>query len=83
MLVHKLSNILEYMLYSEYFEKTKELQYVGFKKFHPHDSHSIIRIALKEPNEDKVSVYINDCQQRLQVIYQNIQKRFDSLDDDN
>jgi len=74
---YTIGKILEYMLYSEYFEKSQELHYVGFKKYHPHDTHSIIRIALKEPDEDRVQVYINDCQQRLQAIYREIQANFE------
>tara|TARA_Y100000590_G_scaffold429643_1_gene542409 strand:- start:1036 stop:1575 length:540 start_codon:yes stop_codon:yes gene_type:complete len=80
---YTIGKILEYMLYSEFFENTKELQYIGFKKFHPHDSHCIIRIALKEPDEDRIQGYITASIQQLQEIYQNIQKNFEHSDVDS
>jgi DNA-directed RNA polymerase alpha subunit/DNA-directed RNA polymerase subunit L len=40
--------VMERMLYDMYYEGEKTLSYVGFKKYHPHDSYSIIRIAHKE-----------------------------------
>lgn len=43
---------LEYFLYSKYYEDEKLLSFCGFKKFHPHDTHSVIRIAFNE-NADK------------------------------
>ena len=52
---HTLGNILNYVLYSTYYNsETKILSYVGFVKMHPHDNDSIIRIAFidsasKEP----------------------------------
>jgi DNA-directed RNA polymerase alpha subunit len=39
---------LQYILYKTFFEKEKKIKYCGFKKFHPHDEDSIIRIALVE-----------------------------------
>tara|TARA_Y100000992_G_scaffold302686_1_gene278370 strand:- start:257 stop:1360 length:1104 start_codon:yes stop_codon:yes gene_type:complete len=47
---------LEYILYSEYFEKGK-ISFCGYKKLHPHDNFSTIRLAFNEQVND---VYIKD-----------------------
>jgi DNA-directed RNA polymerase subunit L len=39
---------IEYLLYVKFYEGIKILTYCGYKKMHPHDSDSIIRLAYKE-----------------------------------
>jgi hypothetical protein len=36
------------MFYAD--ETNEELVYIGFKKYHPHDSFSVIRMAFKNPS---------------------------------
>ena len=48
---YTIGKVLEYLLYSKFFENTKILSYCGFKKFHPHDTYSIIRVAYNEPTD--------------------------------
>jgi DNA-directed RNA polymerase subunit L len=43
---YTLGKVLEYFLYERYFQGTKEFTFCGFKKLHPHDTDSIIRIAM-------------------------------------
>ena len=45
--------ILQYMLYQHFHEKENIITFVGFKKFHPHDSHSIIRVAFKSKDSNE------------------------------
>ena len=45
---YTIGNILNYELYSIFYTDLKMLDYVGFKKLHPHDSDSIVRIALTD-----------------------------------
>lgn len=45
---YTIGKILEFILYETYFEKNPILSYCGFKKFHPHDNYSIIRLAYKD-----------------------------------
>tara|TARA_B100000035_G_C21025500_1_gene566036 strand:+ start:218 stop:1321 length:1104 start_codon:yes stop_codon:yes gene_type:complete len=54
---YTIGKILEYYLYSEFFTSGK-LSYCGFKKFHPHDNFSIIRIAYN--NTENTSNITND-----------------------
>ena len=39
--------VIEYVLYSKFYEQGI-LTYCGFKKFHPHDNYSIIRVTYKD-----------------------------------
>jgi DNA-directed RNA polymerase subunit L len=55
---YTLGKVLEYMLYTKYFEQMKILTYCGFKKMHPHDDFSTIRLAYKDAI-DKASIKIN------------------------
>lgn len=45
---YTMGKVLEYILYETFYIKEKKLTYCGFKKYHPHDSYSIIRIAFVE-----------------------------------
>lgn len=49
---YTIGNILLNLLYKQYYEGSKELTFCGLKKMHPHDSHSVLRMALKD-NGDK------------------------------
>jgi len=42
---YTMGKVLEYFLYTMFYERDKVLSFCGFRKHHPHDSHSIIRIA--------------------------------------
>jgi DNA-directed RNA polymerase subunit L len=48
---YTLGKVLEYILYEKYYNDQEILTFCGFKKFHPHDTESTIRIAYKEPIE--------------------------------
>lgn len=43
---YTIGNILNYEVYSIFYTDLKLVNYVGFKKFHPHDNDSILRISL-------------------------------------
>ena len=43
---YTVGNILNYELYAIFYTDLKLIDYVGFKKFHPHDTDSILRISL-------------------------------------
>ena len=53
---YTIGNILNYILYTIFYRDTKFLSYCGFKKMHPHDSYSIIRIAFTNPAENKTKI---------------------------
>ena len=43
---YTIGNILNYELYSVFYVDLKLLDYVGFKKMHPHDNDSLLRLSL-------------------------------------
>jgi DNA-directed RNA polymerase subunit L len=45
---YTIGNMLNYELYKIFYTELKQLNYVGFKKLHPHDSDSIIRISVED-----------------------------------
>lgn len=59
---YTIGKIIEYALYSKYFEGLQKLTYCGFKKMHPHDTYSIIRVAYhEEPTITILQENLNDC----------------------
>jgi DNA-directed RNA polymerase alpha subunit len=74
---YTLGTVLEYILYEKYFQGEKTMTFCGFKKFHPHDTHSVIRVAYA----DKVDKHVVKQNLRLacieaQDVYRNIYKLF-------
>jgi DNA-directed RNA polymerase subunit L len=45
---YTIGNILNYELYSTFYLDMKTLDYVGFKKYHPHDNDSILRLSFSD-----------------------------------
>jgi DNA-directed RNA polymerase subunit L len=55
-----LGNMLSVMMYNTYFiGKEKELTYCGFKKFHPHDTYGVLRIAYEKQQPDRRLIIIH------------------------
>ena len=72
---------LEYMLYTKYYEGLKTISFCGYKKMHPHDSESIIRLAYKDPVDATViKQNMKECILELVKIYEKIQKEFHFLE---
>jgi len=74
---YTLGKALEYALYSKFYEGSKTMTFCGFKKMHPHDSDSIIRISYKEDTNDKSTLQQNlkICIQDLINVYETIKKK--------
>jgi len=51
---YTIGKVLEYLLYSKFYEKQETLSFCGFKKFHPHDTNSTIRVAFKEKQDKSI-----------------------------
>jgi len=64
---YTVGNILNYEIYDIYYNDLKKVSYVGFKKMHPHDSDSVLRIAIVEPNLGKEYV-----KQMLKTIFKQV-----------
>jgi DNA-directed RNA polymerase subunit L len=73
---YTLGKVIEYFLYSEYFEKQEVLTFCGFRKPHPHINNSFIRIALKKEPEGKNTIitYLNDCIEKAVYDFEMVHK---------
>ena len=52
---YTIGKVIEYIFHEEFYKKSGQLSYVGFIKKHPHDNHSIIRIAFSEEAADTLN----------------------------
>jgi hypothetical protein len=74
---YTIGKLLEYLLHSKFFEGIQTLSYCGFKKMHPHDANSIIRIAYKEDAEKTtIKQNLKMCIEDATEIYKEISKAF-------
>jgi DNA-directed RNA polymerase subunit L len=73
---YTIGKVIEYILFSKFYE-TNVTTYCGFKKMHPHDSHSIIRLAYKDP-VDKATIkgHIKECVVDAITLYTKVRKDF-------
>jgi DNA-directed RNA polymerase II subunit RPB3 len=75
---YTLGKILEYILFTSYYEKTDVLTYCGFQKPHPHIDMCKIRIAFKEGIMDKgvVASYLLNAADAAIKMYERIALSF-------
>ena len=74
---YTLGKALEYYLYQTFFVERKTMNFCGFKKFHPHDSSSRIRVAFVEPAEKvQVREHLREACTKLQEVYVAIHSKF-------
>jgi DNA-directed RNA polymerase subunit L len=74
---YTVGKVLEYILYDKFFEGAEILSFCGFKKVHPHDTDSIIRLAYKEPTEKYlVKQHLRDACTDAAEVFLKIDKMF-------
>jgi DNA-directed RNA polymerase subunit L len=73
---YTVGKVLEYLLYEKYFTKEKTLSFCGFKKFHPHNDDSVIRIAYNDIADKHV---VSQNLRSVCVDARNIFKRIESM----
>lgn len=68
---YTLGKCIEYALHKMYFTDNKILDFVGFRKQHPHDEDSIIRVSFREEGTDKDAIHtlLKDCCETLQKVF--------------
>jgi DNA-directed RNA polymerase II subunit RPB3 len=74
---YTMGKVLEYILYEKHYQGDKMLSYCGFKKFHPHNSDSTLRIAF-EKSSDKLMVkqYFREASIEAQALFKRIYDMF-------
>ena len=76
---YTVGKILEYYLYSKYFQEKKLVSYIGFLKKHPHDTFSIIKIAFKSiVSKDEIITLVEEAVDYSIIILNEIKKYFTS-----
>jgi len=74
---YTLGKVLEYLLYEKYYLGDKTLSFCGFKKFHPHNTDSIIRIAFtKGGDKHLVQQYLRTAANESAKVFSKIHKLF-------
>jgi DNA-directed RNA polymerase subunit L len=74
---YTIGKALEYVLYEKYYVKEKILSFCGFKKFHPHDTYSKIRIAFNTPTDtNSILNYLKDATVECKKVFEHIEKMF-------
>lgn len=73
---YTIGKVIEYFLYTKFYE-TKILTFCGFKKMHPHDSDSIIRVAYAEAIEKStIKGNLKECIDNAKQVFGKIRKDF-------
>lgn len=66
---YTMGKVIEFVLYDKYYLGDKTLSYCGFKKFHPHDTNSTVRIAfVAQADKSTVKQYLRiACMESISV----------------
>lgn len=77
---YTIGKVIEHIIHDTYYKNKKILSYIGFRKNHPHDEYSLIRIAFKDKSEDGYNAIISEimqdaCRQAIEI-YIGIAKEF-------
>jgi DNA-directed RNA polymerase subunit L/phenylpyruvate tautomerase PptA (4-oxalocrotonate tautomerase family) len=73
---YTIGKVLEYFMYTKFYE-TKILTFCGFKKMHPHDSQSIIRVAYREPIDiSTIKGNLKECIDGASQVFGKVRKDF-------
>jgi len=73
---YTIGKVLEYFLYTKFYE-TKTLTFCGFKKMHPHDNDSIIRVAYKDAvDKSTIKGNLKECIEDAKQVFGKIKKEF-------
>jgi len=74
---YTIGKVLEFILHFKFFEDLKILSFCGFKKMHPHDTFSIIRVAYKElTDKNIVKQHLKLCITDANIVFRKISDKF-------
>ena len=74
---YTIGKVIEYILYEKYYIGEKTLTFCGFKKFHPHDTNSTIRIAFeKKSDKSMIKSYLHTACTDAQEVFKKVYKLF-------
>ena len=74
---YTMGKVLQYILTEKYYEGEKTLSFCGFKKFHPHNNDSTLRIAFEKPSDKSlVRQYLRESCVLAQDLFKRIYAMF-------
>lgn len=70
---YTLGKCIEYILYTNHYMGSRTVSFCGFRKNHPHDTHSIIRLAFHAPTDvDVVNTYLIQAARDSAAVFQSL-----------
>ena len=71
---HTISKLVEYALYTLFYEEKQVLSFVGYRKEHPHRNFGIIRVAFNDDTMDEDYIYnlMDPAVQYIRKVYSKI-----------
>ena len=70
---YTLGKCIEYFLHANHYEGSKTVSFCGFRKNHPHDTHSMIRLAFHAPTDvDIVHTYLMQAARDSAAVFQSL-----------
>jgi DNA-directed RNA polymerase alpha subunit len=80
---YTVGKMVEYCFYNSLYENAKQLNFVGFVKYHPHDTDSLIRLAYKRPiTLSDVKTDFFKCLNDAILVLKELQKGFQEDDEE-
>ena len=74
---YTIGKVLEYIIYERHYQGDKALSFCGFKKFHPHNADSTLRIAFeKSSDKNSVKLYLREAAIEAQELFRRIYDMF-------
>lgn len=73
---YTIGKVIEYIMYTKFYE-TKTLTFCGFKKMHPHDMQSIIRVAYRDAIDiSTIKGHLKECLDDAVQVFTKVKKEF-------
>jgi len=70
---YTLGKCIEYFLHANHYEGSRTISFCGFRKNHPHDTHSMIRLAFHAPTDvDIVHTYLMQAARDSAAVFQSL-----------
>ena len=70
---YTLGKCIEYFLHSNHYKGSRTVSFCGFRKNHPHDTHSMIRMAFHAPTDvDIVHTYLIQAARDSAAVFQSL-----------
>ena len=70
---YTLGKCIEYYVHQSHYLGTRTVSFCGFRKNHPHDKHSVIRIAFQAPTDvDIVHAYLIAAANATEAVFQSL-----------